>query len=307
MARPPPRANYPDPIEDFLYNTRAGHCQRFATALALMLRTQGIPTQLIRGYRGCEARGDGNYDIREYNAHAWVAVLIERSPPANVLPKRPIDPPWPAGVRAYHWLSLDPTPPGLPETPAKNESGNWFTDALTVGENFLRNLVHGVDFPERDKAVAAVAEAVNDFGESIVSRELTWAKGAIAGGVLAVVGVVYWRRRRRQRQRADAEREQAAIAALTPFHGRLLAVLAKLGLSPQPGQTAREFAAAARDFLNARQVPSNLAEVPVLVADAYYRVRFGFQRLEPAELEALDSAVGRLETAVADRALRSGG
>src|SRR4029077_18491197 len=65
-----------DPAEDFVLNTKTGHCQRFATALVLMLRTQGIPSQMVVGYRGCEGRGDGWYDIREDHAHAWAEVLL---------------------------------------------------------------------------------------------------------------------------------------------------------------------------------------------------------------------------------------
>ena len=65
-----------DPAEDFVLNTKAGHCQRFATALVLMLRTQGIPCQMVIGYRGCTGRGDGWYDVREDQAHAWVEALV---------------------------------------------------------------------------------------------------------------------------------------------------------------------------------------------------------------------------------------
>src|SRR5262249_6168801 len=68
-----------DPAEDFVLNTKAGHCQRFAAALVLMLRTQGIPSQMVVGYRGSESRGDGWYDVREDHAHAWAEVLIPAS------------------------------------------------------------------------------------------------------------------------------------------------------------------------------------------------------------------------------------
>ena len=48
-----------DPAEDFLLNTKVGHCQRFATALALMLRSVGIPSRIVLGYRGFESDGFG--------------------------------------------------------------------------------------------------------------------------------------------------------------------------------------------------------------------------------------------------------
>ena len=120
-----------DPAEDFLFNTKSGHCQRFATALVLMLRTQGVPCQMVIGYRGCDSRGDGWYDVREDHAHAWVEMLLQ-------VPdiKRPHDVPWDnavsgegatgaavvSGALVAHlltlpdtmvpvrWVTLDPTP-----------------------------------------------------------------------------------------------------------------------------------------------------------------------------------------------------
>src|SRR4029079_4635790 len=43
-----------DPTEDFVLNTKAGHCQRFATGLVLVLRTQGAASQILLRHRGCQ-------------------------------------------------------------------------------------------------------------------------------------------------------------------------------------------------------------------------------------------------------------
>ena len=77
-------------VETFLFDDRRGHCELFASALTLMLRSQGIPARLTTGYLG----GDYNplesyYVVRQANAHAWVEAELE--------PGR--------------WLVLDPTPP----------------------------------------------------------------------------------------------------------------------------------------------------------------------------------------------------
>lgn len=62
-----------DPIEDFVANHRTGHCQYFAGALALMLRSQNIPARLVIGYKGGEYNSVGNYhQVRQLHAHAWV-------------------------------------------------------------------------------------------------------------------------------------------------------------------------------------------------------------------------------------------
>ncbi len=66
-----------DPVEDFLFEHREGHCEFFASALALLGRAAGIPTRVVTGYRVAERSPLGGYYIvREQNAHAWVEAYI---------------------------------------------------------------------------------------------------------------------------------------------------------------------------------------------------------------------------------------
>ncbi|OYP36996.1 DUF3488 and DUF4129 domain-containing transglutaminase family protein [Rhodopirellula sp. MGV] len=94
-----------DPIEQFLATDRRGHCQYFASALALMLRSVGIPSRVIVGYRSDEFNKIGGYYIaRQQHAHAWVEALVE----GKEFPQAAI----PAGSKPsrWYWLRLDPTP-----------------------------------------------------------------------------------------------------------------------------------------------------------------------------------------------------
>jgi transglutaminase-like putative cysteine protease len=77
------------PLVGFVTRTRAGYCQYFAGAMALMLRYLGIPARVAAGFWG------GTYDahrrawvVTDHDAHAWVEVWF----------------------RGYGWLPLDPTP-----------------------------------------------------------------------------------------------------------------------------------------------------------------------------------------------------
>jgi len=80
-----------DPIEEFLFHQKEGHCEYFATALALLARAQGIPTRVVGGYRVSEYNDAGNYHIvRQRNAHTWVEAWVE----------------------GRGWVTVDPTPPG---------------------------------------------------------------------------------------------------------------------------------------------------------------------------------------------------
>ncbi|HEX4951972.1 MAG TPA: DUF3488 and transglutaminase-like domain-containing protein [Thermoanaerobaculia bacterium] len=65
------------PIEDFLLRFRSGHCEYFATATVLMLRSQGIPARLVTGYLGGDRnRFEGSFVVRQSNAHAWVEAWL---------------------------------------------------------------------------------------------------------------------------------------------------------------------------------------------------------------------------------------
>jgi transglutaminase-like putative cysteine protease len=76
-------------LDDFVTGRAGGHCEYFATALAVMLRCEGIPCRLVTGYRSEEWDEAGEVlTVRARHAHAWVEVL---DPEAG-------------------WMTLDPSP-----------------------------------------------------------------------------------------------------------------------------------------------------------------------------------------------------
>jgi hypothetical protein len=78
------------PLADFLFNIREGHCEYFATAMAVMLRTQGVATRIVNGFQEGEYNETvGVYVVRQKNAHSWVEVYF---PETN------------------SWIPFDPTP-----------------------------------------------------------------------------------------------------------------------------------------------------------------------------------------------------
>jgi hypothetical protein len=80
-----------DPLADFLFVRRAGHCEYFASAMTIMLRAEGIPARYVTGFSSGEYNDiGGDYIIRESDAHAWVEVYFP----------------------GYGWITFDPTPPG---------------------------------------------------------------------------------------------------------------------------------------------------------------------------------------------------
>ena len=67
-----------EPLEDFLFVQKAGHCEYFASALAVMLRTVGVPTRSVNGFYGGEWNSYGHYlAVRQGDAHSWVEVWVD--------------------------------------------------------------------------------------------------------------------------------------------------------------------------------------------------------------------------------------
>lgn len=69
--KPPPVGN--DSVDDFLFVTRRGFCEHYASAMTFVLRAAGVPSRIVAGYQGGEVNPAGNYlTVRQYQAHAWV-------------------------------------------------------------------------------------------------------------------------------------------------------------------------------------------------------------------------------------------
>lgn len=90
----PPRLEA-DAIDDFLFNTRRGFCEHFASAFTVLMRAAGIPARVVTGYQGGEYNALGEYFIvRQSDAHAWSEVWLEDrgwvrvDPTAAVAPQR---------------------------------------------------------------------------------------------------------------------------------------------------------------------------------------------------------------------------
>jgi len=66
----------PQPLYDFLLRDRAGYCQQFAGAAALLLRMAGVPTRVVTGFATGEPTGDGTWEVRDRDAHAWIEVYF---------------------------------------------------------------------------------------------------------------------------------------------------------------------------------------------------------------------------------------
>lgn len=66
-----------EPVEDFVFNTHRGHCEHFASAMAVLLRCVGVPARLVNGFKVNEWNALGGYHVvRQADAHSWVEAYL---------------------------------------------------------------------------------------------------------------------------------------------------------------------------------------------------------------------------------------
>jgi transglutaminase-like putative cysteine protease len=66
------------PVDEFLFSTRSGFCEHYASAFAVVMRAAGVPTRIVTGYQGGETNALGKYLIvRQADAHAWTEVWLK--------------------------------------------------------------------------------------------------------------------------------------------------------------------------------------------------------------------------------------
>ncbi|HEV3386028.1 MAG TPA: transglutaminaseTgpA domain-containing protein, partial [Gemmata sp.] len=255
-----------DPIEEFLFHARAGHCERFASALALLLRSEGIPTVLVLGFKGQEPTDvPGKFLVREQNAHAWVAALIQQHDPTDKTFHRPLS----------RWRSLDPTPDGPPATDGVLVNG-WAHPALSWLQRQFHNYISGYSSERRQRII-------KEFVEQATRTETL----AIAL-VIVLVSLLVRNLLRRQAKLL------APIATQPDWFIRLIDQLANCGLKQTPGETPFEFATRAATALRGNPTTAPVSDVPLDCVETYYETRFGNKEITPNRLAILEAGLQEL-------------
>jgi protein-glutamine gamma-glutamyltransferase len=255
-----------DPLADFLFVRKQGHCEYFASAMAVMLRTLQIPSRVVNGFRSEEFNDvTGNYIVRARNAHSWVEAFFPGS----------------------GWVTFDPTPGGAIATPEGWDRAMLYLDAA---QSFWREWIVSYDSSHQYVlGKAAVGET-----RSTWERMRTWVGEKYAGlmnrvrrgqrgaekapgrwlGVGVLLGVLLLllgnagrlsRMLRQRRLQAHPERSPDEAAAM--WYERMAKYLASRGVKKSAAQTAQEFV---------RVIEDERLRMPVgKFTEAYESARFG--------------------------------
>lgn len=252
-----------EPLEDFLFVQKAGHCEYFASAMAVMLRSAGIPSRSVNGFLGGEWNQYGGYvAIRQGDAHSWVEAWIE-------------------GVG---WMTFDPTPagPGLQATSGLLTTMRQVLDTLELA--WFKYVIE-YDLNKQIDAVQGMRRWASTLsGGSRILGALERQRGPIAG--LLAAGAAAWLLLRRRRRRARGLRTPASTRAHAAFQ-RALRALEKRGYPRGAAETGRELSA--RVSAGGDPAAPRFAEL----VELYYAVRFGDAAPPPGALERLADEVAR--------------
>jgi len=265
-----------DPLAHFLFETRAGHCEYFASAMTIMLRTLGIPTREVNGFLPGEYNDlGGDYIVRASDAHSWVEVYFP----------------------GLDWQTFDPTP-AAPE----NETG--FLTRLGQYADWMEitwsEWVIGYDFAHQMVMAQSLQRSSRDFSDSLRAwyarqqvRGRRWMKSWHNGlGVLIPLTVLAFlillrfdalmailRRLRLSWQIRSPKTARSNPQLASGLYAELLRVLARRGMARRETQTPLEFAAA----VNAPNLAPPVREFTQLYAHA----RFGDAPCDATRLRQL--------------------
>ncbi len=82
-----------NPIDEFMFRTRSGFCEHYASSFVYLMRAAGVPARIVTGYQGGEINPVGNYLIvRQSDAHAWAEVWIAKRGWVRVDPTAAVSP-----------------------------------------------------------------------------------------------------------------------------------------------------------------------------------------------------------------------
>jgi transglutaminase-like putative cysteine protease len=287
-----------DPLEDFLANRKSGHCEYFASALVMMLRSAGIPARLVTGYEGGDwDQRTGVYVVQQLHAHAWVEAQVERG-----------------------WITLDATPADrdreISESAAQSASlienlkeafTSIWSNGVTMNGLQQREMIYLpiVDFAksawERLKDIRGTTQAFWGFLVDVIRNPEEWMnwKGGLTVFTLLTALVLIVRslirlmaRFRSWSRSSDAAAEERHIVE---FYEVFRDVTSRAGMTPEPAQTAAEFSQSVSDRWKARLEPAGLGAFPKVLAEEFYRVRFGDQSLTAAEADTLRTQLEHYE------------
>ncbi len=258
-----PSGAAPNPMEDFLFTSHRGHCEYYATAMAILLRTLGIPTRNVTGFGAATFNRFGQfYVVRQSDAHSWVEAWVDD----------------------IGWRRFDPTPPQANLTAGElGGIGHLIRDLIEAAAQRWSRHVESYDMQQQLHLVGQLRSRAHRLGiPSWVGHWVTPRNAVFAVALMiAAVRVARYLRVRAVRGKGTATAQgplsPPAKLAVQLYQG-LEQVLLEHGI-PRPQSTPPWGYAK-----SLRRLGHPLAEQVVQLTQLYLEVRFGKRPLLAAEV-----------------------
>ena len=220
---PPPLGS--NPVDRFLFDTRRGFCEHYASAFSVMMRSVGIPARIVLGYQGGEVNPlGGHLIVRQSDAHAWTEIWIDNlgwwrvDPTAAVAPER-------VDIGAGE-AALD----GIGEAWGFSAPSRWVYQVSMAWD--------AVNAKWNEWVLGYGPDTQNAFMQWLGMHEPTWRKMMLTLvilviGLIMVISVLLMLRYR------PPQKDEVAL-----LYARYVK---KTGMEPRTGETARVFALRVRD------------------------------------------------------------
>jgi transglutaminase-like putative cysteine protease len=207
-----------EPIHHILFDTQEGYCNYYASAMAMMLRSEGVPSRVVSGYaQGEFDEESSSYRVRASNAHTWVEVYFPQ----------------------YGWIQFEPTV-SIPTVDRPESAGGGDAFASPVFD--VPDEMDGIDprLSEEDPGLALDAESGLD-SDSLRPDFPVW-QAIVASVILLIAGgVLFMAYRTNKRVEGDVDRSYQRLG----FWASLLGIL--YGPSETPYERAEKMTAAVPD------------------------------------------------------------
>ena len=320
-----PRDTTVDSVEDFFANHRAGHCEMYASALTLMLRSQNIPARLVVGFMAKDYNElTDSYTVRGKHAHAWVEAYFHPLDCSQDMFARGIA--GPGGA----WVTVDPNP-----IATLAGSGEMTSDPIELARTVWQDMVLGLDgSEERDRSVnnfflyAYLQKVFANGSSSVTSIKSLTTNSRVQAWVVGVLAIILSVRIYIKSSRIKNVRKQKNLGQIgilrrlmasavglissdleqwvlqgekrnTQFYDRLVAILQADSLERADNQTQREFAERSLLHYQKHDQIQLIERVIRNTTRRFYEVRFGERVLTQNETEELERDLQSLKSVIA--------
>lgn len=268
-----------DPVEDFVLNTKTGHCEYFASACTLMLQSVNVPARLVNGYYGCEENSlTAKYEVRQKHAHAWVEAFVDDrwrtvEPTPSADRRDELDTVGQASLISNIQTAISDLWNDRIHQMSAERQQEFFAPVISTSKTLFQTI--------RDKGLLnAARQSVLAFIES-PSSVISWQGGVVVFLLLLAISL-FWRLQAFSRMLAFCAslarrffRKERSARSVIRFYEGFCTLCEKNGLRFSPAHSAMEIASLAVDRFGAQLAAAELSTLPSRIATAFNEVRFG--------------------------------